>query len=260
MKYKSGLDDDDENFVNQNILCVCNQYPIGSMLQYKNDKELYAFNKLCMIKVENAELLLGYLGEKNYLDYLSTTITELQKYIREQNLHEIFSVYTIDNSTYVIAAKPLINEELFLKIIKKIYDGFQSAKPYQLVAIVARFVVVLNQHSMLEVAIEELHNEKNNQKQFIVSDFSSDKLCNLKQELEMINTIVWALQNDGVIPYYQGIYDNQKRCIEKYESLMRIRDADGNIFTPNTFIPIAKKISHVLKAKRNDDSSGSSRN
>lgn len=94
---------------------------------------------------------------------------------------------------------------------------------------------------MLARVLRELRDKNNTQKLFIISENNSNKIYETKHEVKMINIIYWAIHNNGVVPYYQGVYDNKKKCIEKYESLMRIKDSDGTIYYPSSFIDIAKK-------------------
>ncbi|MGO5051011.1 EAL domain-containing protein [Lachnospiraceae bacterium LCP25S3_G4] len=232
----------EKSIISQNELYIDNQRIIGNMIQYQEDKYMYNFNKLCMIKIENADLLLAYLGEKSYLNLLKKALLEIHQYMKKEQFNGILSVYFIDNSTFIIVGKPHMEEEKFVKIITKIFTNFQYINPHQTnTPILTRFVVVINQPNMLERALEELFDEKNSQMHLIISDSNANKVSGTEQELKMINIIYWAIQNDAVIPYYQGIYDNRKKCIEKYEALMRIKDSDGTIYSPNSFINIAKK-------------------
>ena len=56
----------------------------------------------------------------------------------------------------------------------------------------------------------------------------------------MVNVINYAIAHDGVIPYFQGIHDNDLGTIHHYESLMRIRDEDGKIYYPGEFLDVAR--------------------
>jgi len=38
------------------------------------------------------------------------------------------------------------------------------------------------------------------------------------EKYRMVNVINYALAHDGVVPYYQGIYDNQEHAIHHYEA------------------------------------------
>ena len=44
-----------------------------------------------------------------------------------------------------------------------------------------------------------------------------------------------ALENYNIISYFQPIINNKTRKIEKYESLVRLVDEDGNILSPMLF-------------------------
>ncbi|MDD5156942.1 MAG: EAL domain-containing protein [Sulfurimonas sp.] len=72
-----------------------------------------------------------------------------------------------------------------------------------------------------------------------------DKTLGIEDEIK--NNIVWnkkvkdALREDRIINYYQPIYNNRTKKIEKYESLVRMVDVDGTIISPYKFLDIAKK-------------------
>ena len=51
-----------------------------------------------------------------------------------------------------------------------------------------------------------------------------------------------ALNNGGLIPYFQPIIDNITGKIVKYEALSRLIDEDGIVYHPDMFIPVSKKI------------------
>lgn len=50
-----------------------------------------------------------------------------------------------------------------------------------------------------------------------------------------------ALSSHGVIPYYQPIMNVRSGVIEKFETLMRIRQDNGEVISPSEFIEISKK-------------------
>lgn len=61
------------------------------------------------------------------------------------------------------------------------------------------------------------------------------------------NIIVWvnkindALACDRIVPFFQPIVNNQTQKIEKYESLVRLIEKDGNVVSPYYFLEISKK-------------------
>ena len=78
--------------------------------------------------------------------------------------------------------------------------------------------------------------------QFYVCDGKEEELDaeSIREKYRMVNVINYALAHDGVIPYYQGIYDNKEQTIHHYEALMRLKDEDGKIYTPFDFLDVAR--------------------
>jgi diguanylate cyclase (GGDEF)-like protein len=59
--------------------------------------------------------------------------------------------------------------------------------------------------------------------------------------LHWLHVIREAIEQDRIIPYFQPILNNTSGTIDKFESLMRIRENDGQIVPPGAFFTIAKK-------------------
>ena len=59
--------------------------------------------------------------------------------------------------------------------------------------------------------------------------------------MKMIQILNQVIENKRVIPYFQGIYGNETKIINKYEALMRIEDNEGIIYNPFEFLDTAKK-------------------
>ena len=68
-----------------------------------------------------------------------------------------------------------------------------------------------------------------------------------KYNLEMIKTVKIALDNYKIVSYFQPIINNKTKEIEKYESLVRLVDEDGNVLSPYSFLDISKKGSYYNK-------------
>jgi PAS domain S-box-containing protein len=68
-----------------------------------------------------------------------------------------------------------------------------------------------------------------------------------KENLAMIKTVKIALDNYNIVSYFQPIINNKTKEIEKYESLVRLIDEDGNILSPFHFLNISKKGSYYNK-------------
>ena len=62
-----------------------------------------------------------------------------------------------------------------------------------------------------------------------------------RQNLQVIQKIRAAIENDRIVPFFQGIYDNKLHKITKYEVLMRLQEEDGTYLSPYHFLDQAKK-------------------
>ena len=78
--------------------------------------------------------------------------------------------------------------------------------------------------------------------QFHVCDarsYQSDEES-IRERYRMLNLINYAIAHDRIIPYYQGIHDNATGTIHHYESLMRLEDEEGNVYSPYRFLDVAR--------------------
>lgn len=59
--------------------------------------------------------------------------------------------------------------------------------------------------------------------------------------LHWLHVLRESIEQDRIVPFFQPIMNNESGSIEKFESLMRIRMADGTFVAPGAFFTIAKK-------------------
>ncbi len=78
--------------------------------------------------------------------------------------------------------------------------------------------------------------------QFYICDDEEEKIDvdDLRERYHMVNVINYAISHDRIIPYFQGVYDNKKKNIYHYESLMRLADEKGNLYYPASFLDVAR--------------------
>jgi diguanylate cyclase (GGDEF)-like protein len=62
-----------------------------------------------------------------------------------------------------------------------------------------------------------------------------------EENIKWANVLTDALDKGRVFPFYQPIMDNKTGEIAKYEALVRLINAEGEIITPHFFLDIAKK-------------------
>jgi len=78
-------------------------------------------------------------------------------------------------------------------------------------------------------------------KKFLIFHHSMRKNEDYAHNIEWIKRIKEAIEEDRIVCYYQPIFDNITQKLNKYESLVRIIDRDGQAISPFFFLEIAKK-------------------
>lgn len=68
-----------------------------------------------------------------------------------------------------------------------------------------------------------------------------DEIAKMKQNALMLTKISNAIKNNLFEVYYQPIIDNKTGEIYKYEALIRMKDEEGNLYTPDKFLELSKK-------------------
>ena len=99
--------------------------------------------------------------------------------------------------------------------------------------------------NLIERAQNTIYKGRQNSKNRI---FIADTPCAISDILSF-NALQNAINEDRVIPYYQGIRNNKTGSIERYECLVRIQDGD-TIISPSRFIDEARKTGLITKITR----------
>lgn len=220
-------------------------------IKYKSDRNELGLDKLCLVQVENVDTLYRYMGQSEYVRLLRKTIWRIRDYVRKSGLDKILHFYAVNESTFAVASSSIVKESVFVEAIDQLYKKYQFIKIDSLnISIINRFVIIMYEKKMLENALYTLQVSKESQSHYIVWNKDNNKMISTGAELKMLNVIRWALESDGVVPYYQGIHDNDSNKISKYEALMRLRDEDGKIYSPFEFMDIAKKYHLYSKISR----------
>ncbi len=223
---------------------------MNNILKYEEDKEALKFNKICVIKIENADILISYYGQIKYLELLKSIIKSLDHNYLITNERGKLHNYTLAYDSFVIATGDEIDKETFIEKIKGISDDAKKLQEEVELPMLSRFIIVANQTQLLQRAYNCLQMKDDMQEGVVIVDSDDEYLESVSLELSVIETLNYAIDNGKIIPYYQGIYNNKKGCIDKYEALMRIETKTGEILTPNIFMDVAKKYRLYLTLTR----------
>lgn len=216
---------------------------LGNTLKYTNDKKEINFDKMCLVQIENFDLLVSRLGQEKYHDLLRIAAKKIKEFLIAVEANDQIKYYILNDSTLFLAGGSLVSKETFIRHVDLMYENFQTIRFEDIKELlINRFIIVNSEKGLLEsgiLALKECQSLQTHYVDYSQIEFKSKE--SLEDEENILNVLNYAILSDTIIPYFQGIYDNEQQCINKYEALMRIEDVDGKIYLPYQFMEIAKK-------------------
>ncbi len=219
----------DAMFYNQ-VLGVNNQ------LKYLYDQEKKELDKAAVFYLNNERMLRLFAGITKTYAILKESYEKIKTYYLPKGVF----LYSYEDTSFLLAADEAVAKTEFVEIVEKIKDFLAgiSCEEVDLTCTVAVAFGKEDTMSRLETTMRYAKAHKLSMVQFEeVGDVAKKET----EEIRMLHIIREALQYKRVKPYFQEIYNNKGGKKRMYESLMRIFDAEGKIYFPNQFLPVAKE-------------------
>lgn len=210
------------------------------------------FHALRLNLKEKCLVLINLVGFSEINDYLGFDIgDELLKHIAHVLLYGFYDqkgmVFRINGDEFAV----LLHEETLMRKeglhdeIKKIVRDLEKRvfilHGYEVVVRLnvgvangTSDVIYMQSHVALKEA--KTHNQA-----LVFYDANAILRAKTKHNLQVIQKIKMAIEQDRIVPFFQGIYNNKSHKVTKYEVLMRLHDEDGNFLSPYYFLEQAKK-------------------
>ena len=103
--------------------------------------------------------------------------------------------------------------------------------------------------SLFSFADTAMHRAKSRGKNQVCL-FDDEMLLEMHYEMRMETEIRNALRTDRFFLVFQPQFESETKHLRGFETLIRMRDEDGNIVPPNKFIPVAEKSGLILDIDR----------
>jgi len=208
---------------------------------FVSDTEKFA---IAYFKIDEFEDFQFYYGLK-----LSRQIEEaLVKHVRKDLIKEFrVEIFDLGSGEFVLA-KVLDNCDKSNEEIEKFFKSLQKQLNKQKLQVedIDYDIAVMMSLAYGDNALEDAKYGikeaiKENELYVFANDFAKIAHKKAEQNINIIKMIKIALDNDKVISLFQPIVNNKTKEIEKYESLVRIIDENGQVISPFYFLEIAKK-------------------
>ena len=202
------------------------------LLDCEND----GIDKAAVFSLKNERVIRLFIGQDNLQEELKQIYKKLKLDLTDSGLR----FYSYGECALLIAADDNISDGDFLSSMKEVLNQLNSVICKEIVFSYECAVVMHESEPFPKIEETLQYAEKHKQPFVVYSEIKEDG-TDIKEEMRMLQILKEALVQDRVVPYFQGIYDNRKQCMGLHEALIRIQDADGKLYYPNQFLPIAKE-------------------
>ena len=168
----------------------------------------------------------------------------VSKWLEKNILNEETKLYKFEADIYAMVCNSIINEEQLRKYLTKISSLISHEKFLHNGAEIDISMTIgasqgyANQLKLAQIAYKEAKIAK---KSFSIYDKTSNKEEEYTKNIKTSKTLKYAIEKDLVIPYFQPILNISTGEIDKYETLMRIKNEDNETLSPHDFLAIAKR-------------------
>ena len=206
------------------------------------ESTMYKFDKMALLNIDNFQSVNDVYGEEVGNVTLKITAVFLKKKLEDKNL----SFYHVGGDEFAIIAKEEngFNQELFIEFIEEILQHYEDEnfvyRENKLNLMMSAGITFSGRKKMLAYADMALKDAK--KRNIHISIFDDQELEKIhKSDIESHKKLLHALDNDDIISFFQPIvYIKDDSKPTKYESLVRIKQANGELIQPFNFLEIAK--------------------
>lgn len=209
---------------------------MDNQTKYLLDCETQDIDKIAVFSLKNKRIIRLFLGRETMENELNRIYKEAGKIPEKDG----FYLYSYGEYSLLVGAEHEIDENFFKTCVKKIYTYLNSVG-CQNILFSYDCALVLYEKEALQKAEAALQYGTKKKLPIVIYNEMPGHMYDVKEEMHMLQIIRDALAYDRIIPYFQGIYDNREKCINMYESLIRIQDEQGTIYYPDQFLPLAKE-------------------
>lgn len=208
------------------------------------DSYIYKFKQMALLNIDKFQKFNDVYGEEVGNIALKLTADFLTLHVDDDNT----LLYHIGGDEFVFAVKDsrILNNTYF---IEKVEDILKRYRRENFIYEDKRFTFMMSaglafsgSRKMLAYADMALKDAKKRNVQ--ISIFNDDKALEKlhKEDIECHKKLMQAIDTNNIISFFQPIAPIQDASLDiKYESLVRIREDNGNIIAPFRFIGVSKQ-------------------
>ena len=196
---------------------------------------------LILMNIDRFSQINNLFGE-NFGNKVLIAFSELLQH--NLQAHKNCDVYRLGGDEFVILsheknAKKLTNN--VANIVKYIHDTPLEIDDQEIALSISVGISYEEPSQMLPTASMALKAARRSKKSVLFYTKELSLNNEYENNIRWIREIKEAIKEDRILLYYQPIMDNDNNKINKYETLIRLLDKEGNIIAPSHFLEIAKR-------------------
>ncbi len=232
-------------------LCIDPHFKIPNIKMFSQNQPKYNYNKMCMTEIVNADLAIATQGIDTYYLGCNEVLSIVSNALKSMHLEDTIHLYALNYKNFILTANDDLSKREFVKIIRFFYEQFEHTTADSTpLSGVSRFALVLQPDRMVERALNTFFFNRDKQDNFLISKDEFQNHDHINTHSNVVELLSKAVNEKQIVPFFQGIHNNKTNKIDKYESLMRIVDENGKIYSPNYFLSVAKEYKFYNKISK----------
>ena len=216
---------------------------VKTMTQFLKLQENLPCSQICLITSNFDGLKFENVPAKEVENIEKENRGKIITYIKESFPQYTVNVFRYDSLNFFFVIDGKITNSDFIDLLKNIYIHCSDYKIFDdTISISNNFTFTISGLTISEL-IDNTHKTdvSDMQKRFYLCEGDAIDENHLNDEFRMVTILNTIIKENAIIPYFQGIYDNNENSFFAYESLMRLQAPDGRLLYPSDFMQIAKK-------------------
>jgi len=213
---------------------------LPNRIKMRLDRNNSTLPAVALLNIDGFSIINTFYGMEAG-DYLLKAVAEKIKAL----LPDGMNAYRVSGDEFGILAYDTPNFELFNSTIQNIMDKISFSK-FIYEENEMHFTLTtgtsIGRPTTITKAGIALRQARLSKKSFMTYDEAESEMEKIRDTVLYSGSLRYALMNDKIIPYFQPIVETETGKISKYEALMRIEEANGNILPPDKFLYMSKKI------------------
>ena len=195
---------------------------------------------LALVNIDSFKDINDFYG----YDVADTILMQVAHILDKTARKKEINFYKMPSDEFALFSANCHDESVFLQYVQEILVEVIATKLEilgQAININFSTGIAIEKDSVLIKADMALKFAKKLNKDVAVycDDLNTEK--DIAKNIESLNLLKNALQDNRLIPYFQPIYNLKSKKIEKYECLARIMKQDGTLMVPYQFLEVARQ-------------------